>query len=167
VDLGNDPYAKALADERTAWYEVADLVRQLSPSERMTPGYYRDPSWSVRDLVGHLGAWLAEAALQLDRIVGGTYEGHDVDIDGLNATFLEAMRDQPWEVAWLAANAGRTRMLQCWVDLGQANDEAAWWIAKSGAQHYAEHLDRLRAWVGELAGRRTAVPGESEGDVRR
>ena len=27
----------------------------------MAPGYYHDPDWSVRDLVGHLGTWLAEA----------------------------------------------------------------------------------------------------------
>ena len=147
-------YQVALEAESAAWYELAGLVRQLTLDERMTPGYYEDPAWSVRDLVGHVGAWLAEAALQLERIAGGTYEGHDVDIDGLNAALLEDMRDQPWEVAWLTANAGRTRMLQCWVALGQANEEAAWWIAKSGSEHYAEHLGRLRAWVGELVDRR-------------
>jgi hypothetical protein len=148
-------YREALESESGAWYELSGLVRQLTFEERMTPGYYVDPDWSVRDLVGHVGAWLAEAALQLDRIAGGTYEGHDVDIDALNAGFLEDMRDQPWEVAWLTANAGRTRMLQCWVELGQANDEAAWWIAKSGTEHYGEHLVRLRAWVAELVARRT------------
>jgi hypothetical protein len=104
----------------------------------------------VRDLVGHLGTWLAEAEVQLERINAGTYAGHDVDIDGLNATFLEAMRDQPWDVAWIQANAGRTRMLLAWSELAQPGVEAAWWIRKSGADHYAEHLDRLEAWVEEL-----------------
>jgi len=148
-------YQQALEAEREAWYELSGLVRHLTIDERMRPGYYEDPDWSVRDLVGHVGAWLAEAAKQLDRLAGGTYEGHDIDIDALNAVFLADMRDQPWEVAWLTANAGRTRMLQCWVELGQANDEAVWWIAKSGTEHYAEHLDRLRSWVAELVGRRT------------
>jgi hypothetical protein len=154
VKVREDPYAAEIEAERAAWYELTALVRDLTDDERLEPGYYREPAWSVRDLVGHIGAWLAEAALQLERIAGGTYEGHEVDIDGLNATFLEAMRDQPWEVAWLAANAGRTRLLQEWVRLGQADTEAAWWIAKAGADHYAEHLDRLRSWVDELAGRR-------------
>jgi hypothetical protein len=156
MGINADPYTKAIDAERDAWYELAGLVRQLTVEERMLPGYYTNPSWSVRDVVGHIGAWLAEASVQLERIVGGTYEGHDVDIDGLNATFLEAMRDQPWDVAWMTANAGRTRMLQCWVELGQANEEAAWWIAKSGRDHYAEHLGRLRAWVAELVDRRSA-----------
>ena len=154
MGIDADPYARETDAERDAWYEIAALVRELTPEERMIPGYYDDPAWSVRDVVGHIGAWLAEAAVQLERMAGGTYEGHDVDIDALNAIFLEAMRDQPWDVAWLAANAGRTRMLQCWVELGQANEEAAWWIAKSGGDHYQEHLGRLRTWVAELVGRR-------------
>ena len=51
----------------------------------------------------------------------GTYEGHDVDIDALNAAFLEAMAGQPWDVAWVQANAGRTRMLEEWYALGDAD----------------------------------------------
>jgi hypothetical protein len=150
------PYASEIEAERRDWYEIAELVRSLTPAECLIPGYYRHPDWTVRDVVGHLGTWLAQAQAQFERISAGTYEGHDVDIDRLNAAFLEAMRDQPWDVAWLTANAGRTRMLQCWVELGQSNQEAAWWIAKSGGDHYAEHLGRLRAWVVELVGRRRA-----------
>ena len=82
----------------------------------------------MRDLAAHLGPWLAEAEVQLERLTAGTYEGHDVDIDALNAAFLEAMRDQPWHVAWTQANAGRTRMLQEWYALDEQTDEAAWWL---------------------------------------
>ena len=64
------------------------------------------------------------------------------------------MRDQPWEVAWLQANAGRTRMVQTWAELLEPNGDAAWWIRKSAVDHYAEHLDRLREWVDELIARR-------------
>ncbi len=64
------------------------------------------------------------------------------------------MRDQPWDVASVQAHAGRTRMLQEWHALPAPNDEATWWIRKSGADHYDEHLDRLRAWVEELVSRR-------------
>lgn len=148
--------------ERRGWYELLDLVRTLTPDERAAPGYYRDIDWSVRDLVGHVGTWLAEAEVQFERINGGTYEGHDVDIDGLNAAFLEAMRDQPWDVAWTQATAGRSRMVQAWSSLPERTDEAAWWIRKAGGDHYAEHLPRLRAWAGELRAlrrpMRVAVP---------
>lgn len=145
-----------MAAERDGWYQVERLVRSLTPAECLVPGYFRDPDWTVRDLAAHLGTWLAEAAVQLERIGVGTYAGHDVDIDAMNAQFLEAMCDQPWDVAWILATSGRSRMLQVWSGLREPNDEATWWIAKSGTAHYAQHLPRLEAWVAELLSRRPA-----------
>ena len=151
---GTHPYLADLDAEARGWYRLADLVRSLSPDECVVPGYYVDPSWSIRDVVGHVGTWLAEAGAQFERISAGTYGGHDIDIDGMNATFLEAMLEQPWDVTWTQANAGRTRMRQAWTALGEPSDEAAWWIRKSAVEHYEEHLPRLEEWVGELVGQR-------------
>jgi hypothetical protein len=153
------PYAKEIEAERAGWYELAGLVRSLTPEECLFPGYYPDPPWTVRDVVAHLGTWLAEAEVQFVQMTAGTYEPHDVDVDALNATFLAAMDGQPWDVAWVQANAGRSLMLQGWYLLGQPSEEAAWWIRKSGSDHYAEHLGRLRVWVAELVDRRP-VDGE-------
>jgi len=158
------PYAAEIEAERRGWYEVVDLVRSLTAQERMAPGYQRDPDWAVRDVVAHLGTWLAEAQVQFERISAGTYEGHDLDIDALNATFLAAMADQPWDVAWVQANAGRTRMVQEWFLLDRPTDEAAWWIRKTGSEHYAEHLGRLHEWVAELIEERTSRPSASPRD---
>ena len=149
------PHAAELEAERLGWYEVASLVRSLTPDECLVPGYFRQPDWTVRDLVAHLGTWLAEAEVQFERMSAGTYQGHEVDVDALNATFLEAMAGEPWDVAWVQANAGRTRMVDEWSLLPEPDDEAAWWIRKSGGDHYAEHLDRLREWAAELIDRRT------------
>ena len=149
------PYAADLEAERRGWYEIVDLVRSLTPEECLVPGYQHDPDWTVRDVVAHVGTWLAEAQLQFERMSAGTYEGHDIDIDGVNAALLRAMDGQPWEVAWVQANAGRTRMIEEWWLLRQTDDEAAWWIRKSASEHYAEHLDRLRDWRNELIERRT------------
>jgi Mycothiol maleylpyruvate isomerase N-terminal domain len=154
----DDQYAAELEAERTGWYEFASLVRSLTAEECLEPGYYREPDWTVRDVAAHLGTWLAEAEVQFERMSAGTYEGHDVDVDGLNATFLAAMAGQPWEVAWLLANAGRTRMVEEWSRLQEPTEEAVWWIRKSGGDHYAEHLDRLREWTAELLERRPRDP---------
>jgi len=141
--------------ERTGWYELSSLVRSLTPTECLVLGYYTSPDWSVRDMVSHIGTWLAYAEVQLERMRSGTYEGHaDVDIDALNAQMLDAMRDQPWDVAWTQANSARTMMLQDWFALDQRTDESAWWIAKSGGDHYSQHLPRLRDWSAELIARR-------------
>ena len=152
--LRDHPFPVEIEAERLGWYEVANLVRSLTPDECLEPGYYRNPDWTVRDVVAHLGTWLAEAEVQLERINAGTYEGHDVDIDGLNREFLEAMRDQPWDVAWVQANAARTRMVKVWTEIDHPSDEAAWWIRKAGGDHYTEHVGRLREWVDELRRRR-------------
>jgi hypothetical protein len=144
----------AIEAERIRWYELIGLVRSLSPDECLEPGYYRDPAWSVRDLVGHVGTWLAEAESQLERLNAGTYDGHDVDVDVLNAAFLEAMRDQTWDTVSDQAQAARTRVLQEWRALTAPSDEATWWLRKSGADHYDEHLGRLRTWVDVLVARR-------------
>ena len=148
------PYESEIRAELDGWYEIAGLVRSLTREECLESGYYRNPDWTVRDVVGHIGTWLALAQVQFERLAAGTYDGHDIDIDKLNASFLEAMAGQPWEVAWLQATAGRTRMIAEWYKLREPNDEAAWWIRKAAADHYAEHVPRLREWVAELISRR-------------
>ena len=148
------PYAVEISAARVGWAELLGLVRSLTPDEWVEPGYYTDPDWTVRDLVAHIGTWLAEAQVQFAQISAGTYSGHDVDIDALNATLLEAMEGQPWDVAYVQASAGRTVMLDEWYRLSDPTDEAAWWIRKSASEHFAEHLPRLREWVAELVARR-------------
>ncbi len=118
-----------------------------APEECLGPAYYRDPDWTARDVVAHIGTRLAEAQLQFERITSGTYEGHDVDVDALNAMLLEGTAGPPWDVAWVQAQAARTRMVDAWYALRQPSDEAAWWIRKGAADHVAEQLERLRAWT--------------------
>lgn len=156
VPLADRPYQAEIDRERDGWYELANLVRSLTPEECLEPGYYRDPVWTVRDVVAHLGTWLAETQVQFERIAADTYEGHDIDVDALNAALLEGMEGQPWEVAWVQAQAARAWMLEAWYGLREPSDEAAWWIRKGAAEHYAEHLDRLRAWTEELIARRSS-----------
>jgi hypothetical protein len=144
----------AVEAERTGWYAVSGLVRSLTPRECVVPGYYTDPDWTVRDLVAHLGTWLAEAALQFERIHVGTYERREIDIDAINEALLAGMAGQPWSVAWVQANAARTRMLDEWSHLDAPTEDAAWWIRKAGGEHYAEHLGRLQVWTAELIRRR-------------
>jgi hypothetical protein len=141
--------AELLRAEDAGWDELHDLIGSLTPSEAERPGYYRE-GWSASDLLGHVGSWLAAAGSVLERINAGTYRREEVDIDAWNQRFLEAMKGTPFEDVKAQASAARARMLQVWRELGELPPEAAFWIGKSGAEHYAEHLPRLREWVGEL-----------------
>jgi hypothetical protein len=144
------PFDAEIEAERVGWAELLTLIHSLDPIEIARPGYYRDPDWSVLDLVAHLGMWLAEAGIQLERIQAGTYEEHDVDIDAINAEFRAGMHGQPWSVVLTQAQASRYRMLEVWYALPFRGRAAAWWVAKAGAEHYREHLARLRSWVATL-----------------
>ena len=148
------PFAAEIEAERVGWYEMTRLVHPLDLEDILEPGYYRDPDWSIADMVAHIGTWLAEAGVQLLRIGAGTYEPREIDIDARNAELRAAMGDQPWSVIHTQAEAARSRMLHAWYGLPVRNDDAAWWVAKAGPDHYAEHLGRLREWVGILRGRR-------------
>jgi Mycothiol maleylpyruvate isomerase N-terminal domain len=144
------PFDAEIGAERAGWHELLELLDSLDDAEIVRPGYYRDPDWSVADLVAHLGTWLAQAGIQLRRIEAGTYRPRDLDIEALNAEFRAAMSGQPWEVILTQAQASRHRMLEVWYALPSRTDAAAWWVAKAGAEHYREHLGRFRSWVATL-----------------
>ncbi len=146
--------------EYARWSDITALIHLLTPDERLAPGYFSDPNWSVKDLVAHLGAWLDEAATQLTNIAARSYEPHDVDIDARNADLLAATSDESWETLWSQATVARAYMLQHWFAQRVPSDAANWWVRKAGAEHYGEHLPRLRAWVAELIEIRTRPPSD-------
>ena len=135
--------------EDEGWNEVHALVDSLTPEEAERPGYYVE-GWSVGDMLAHIGSWLAAAGAVLERIRGGTYRREEIDVDEWNEEFLRAMKGVPLLDVKAQAIAARTRMLEAWEELGGLTPDAAFWIGKAGAEHYAEHLPRLREWVAEL-----------------
>jgi hypothetical protein len=147
------PYIAEIDLERVLWYEIAGVCRSLSPEERLEPGYYRDPDWSVKDLIAHLGMWLAAAENQIEQIGAGTYEHRDLDVDARNAEALAALREQDWETIWTQAHAARTWMYHSWLGLTERSTEADFWVRKAGAEHHGEHIGRLREWVAEIIAR--------------
>jgi hypothetical protein len=144
------PYIAEIDLERDLWYEITGICRSISPEERLEPGYYRDPDWSVKDLVAHLGVWLAVAENQIEQIGAGTYEHRQVDVDARNAEALATLRAQDWETIWTQAHAARAWMYRSWLALTERSGEADFWVRKAGAEHYGEHVGRLREWVAEL-----------------
>ncbi len=58
----------------------------------------------------------------------------------------------------MQANSARTRMVDEWCLLTDLSHEVDWWIDKSCASHYAEHLGRLREWTADLISRRGDAP---------
>lgn len=139
-----------LADEERLWEELHVLVGSLPVDKVDQPGYFQE-GWSAKDLIAHIGSWLAEAGVVLERIRFGSYLPEEVDVDAMNEAFYDAMHDVPFAVVRAQGVAARNRMLRAWRSLPEDSPEAERWIRKAGPDHYAEHLTRLREWVSELA----------------
>lgn len=140
-----------LRAEDEGWTELKSLLDALSPQQMLEPGLTPE-GWSVKDLLWHLGAWSAEAGIMLERIRSGTYDGwgQAASVDELNARFLEEGRRVDLATAKSELYAARNRALMEWAALPKVTPEAEEWFRESGPEHYQEHLDDLRAWVGTL-----------------
>jgi len=159
-----EAYAAEVELERSRWKAITAFVELLTETERLAPGYYRDPDWSVKDLIAHLGRWMTEAREQLLNIAARSYLPHEVDVEALNAETLAEYRSLPWDVAWARTNDARAWMLEAWFELRGPSEAANQWMRKAGAEHYGQHLTRLKDWVDELVElRNRPVTDEWEG----
>jgi hypothetical protein len=143
------PDRELIAEEDRLWTELHDLVDSMPTDKVEEPGYFPE-GWSAKDLVAHIGSWLAEAGVVLERLRSGTYRLEEMDIDAMNGQFYASMRDVAFRDVRAQAFTARNRMLRAWRSLPVASAEADRWIRKSGPDHYAEHVPRLREWVGEI-----------------
>lgn len=136
--------------EDRAWAEFRAMIDRLSGAQIALVGYSED--WSVKDLMAHLGCWMAEASRVLGQIHNGTYTSWDHDVDELNHEWWETWRDADLDSVWAELHSARARLLDEWDRLPPdlASGTADLWFRESGHEHHAEHLPRLREWAAEL-----------------
>jgi hypothetical protein len=134
-----------IREEDERWAELCDAIRDVPPDRLLQPGV--TPNWTGKDLLAHLGCWMAEAACMLEQIRFGTYEERRVDLDAMNARFYEAWVDQPLNDVRVEMESARTRMFQEWAALAEVTPEAEEWFVESGPAHIAEHLPQLRTFL--------------------
>ena len=136
-----------LIDEEDArWSELCAALAGVPHDRMLEPGVTEQ--WSGKDLLAHLGCWMAEAANALECIRLGTWEPNKLDVDAMNARFYEAMKDQSYRDVRAEMEAARTRMFQEWGALAVVTHEAEEWFVESGPAHISEHLPQLRAFLG-------------------
>jgi hypothetical protein len=143
------PDRELMAEEERLWTDLHALVDSLPADKVGEPGYFAE-GWTAKDLIAHIGSWLAEAGVVLERIRFGTYRPEEIDVDAANETFYDSMHDVAFSDVRAQATAARNQMLRAWRSLPEPSPEADRWINKAGPEHYAEHLPRLREWVKEL-----------------
>jgi hypothetical protein len=144
--------------EEIGWQELVRAWERVPLDLFESPGYH--PGWSVKDMVAHVGCWQAYAVQMFERIRAGTYESERLDVDAMNAEFVESMRDQPVWVAKAECFSSRTRFIQEFNALPEVTADAEEWFEECGHAHYDEHTPRLIEWADELAV--GAAGGEAE-----
>jgi catechol 2,3-dioxygenase-like lactoylglutathione lyase family enzyme len=154
-----DPDLRKAEDE--SWHQLHALIDSLPPGCVEEPGYFEE-GWSAKDMLAHVGAWLAQAGVALEQIGAGTYRADEIDVDALNGRYLETLRELPFDVVRAQADASRSRMLIASAGVAEPDDDANFWIRKAGPEHYAEHLPRLREWAEEVRERAVAAAGPGE-----
>jgi len=83
----------------------------------------------------------------LEQLRNGTYSPRRIDVDEMNRGFYEANHDLPVSVVRAELWSARSRMLQEWGALPEVSPKAEEWFVESGAEHYGEHVPRLREWL--------------------
>jgi hypothetical protein len=96
----------------------------------------------------HVGAWLAEAARQLERIRAGTYVAEGDRVEERNRAWFAL--SQTLDVPTVRAELESSRLIahEALAALNEVTPEAREWFEESAALHYAEHLPDLVRWLG-------------------
>jgi hypothetical protein len=137
--------------EDAAWAELHAALDAFGPKQLESP-MLKEEGWSPKDVMFHIGAWLAEAGLQLERMGEGTFVEPELDTDELNARWLEISQGVDVETARAELLSSRTRLLQALEELPEITSQAQEWFEESGDVHYREHLPELRAALAREAG---------------
>jgi hypothetical protein len=143
---------RLLEDEDRGWLELTELFGDI-PTDRFDEPSVTPDGWSAKDAMYHIAAWCEEAATVLGRITAGTHRGGAVDVDRLNAEWLDVGRGLDDDVVRIRFAKGRTAMRQAFERLAEVDGVAWEWFEESGPRHYAEHLPDLRAFLERDPGR--------------
>jgi Mycothiol maleylpyruvate isomerase N-terminal domain len=143
--------AKLIAEE-SLWWD-----RLLAALDGVLPDRFEEPTitpagWSLKDLMFHIGAWCADAQVQLERMKAGTFEPRidtSSDIERQNEEWFELSRALDVKTCEAELASARTMMLAAWGELEQITPDAWEWFEESGPLHYAKHIKDIKEWLGE------------------
>ena len=147
-ELGIDETLRRIAASWGRWLESFAGIADDRLSE---PGAC--DGWSVKDLIGHVAYWDADALADIERIMtGGSWQPQDVDARNAAAATANANR---------GLNELRTEMVRLHDAVvvalrGLAPDDPRTRqicreIAEDTWQHYDEHTAHVRAWRARVA----------------
>jgi Mycothiol maleylpyruvate isomerase N-terminal domain len=139
---------RLLKEEDEAWQDLLRVFESV-PADRFEEAGVTAEGWSPKDVMFHIGAWLAECSAVLDRITAGAGIS-DVDddaTDAKNATWFNMSRKTDVPTVRKGFATAREDACKRFADMSEHTAEAWSWFEESGPRHYAEHGDDLHSWL--------------------
>jgi hypothetical protein len=143
--------ARLLADEDVGWHEL-NIVFERIPADRFEEPTLTPEGWSPKDAMFHIGAWMADCGVQLERMRAGTFRPDEETretIERQNQAWYELSRTMEAHDVRVEFASARTRMCEEFGAMTEVTSDAWEWFEESGPLHYAEHLPDLRAFLGD------------------
>ncbi len=140
---------RLLADEDRGWAELREVLARI-PADRFEEPSVTPEGWSPKDVVFHVGYWLADCGRVLERIREGTFvpeEEDAVDIEAVNRDGFEVSRALDPATVRSQFEAARMHMREAFGTLPEVTTDAWEWFEESGPLHYVKHVADLRAWI--------------------
>ena len=142
---------RLIAEEEAGWARLLDVFASI-PDDRFEEPTVTPEGWSPKDVMFHVGYWMADCADVLERITAGTWDGGEDETPAtIEATNREGSND-PRTMSVAEARGGfhdgRRRMLAAFRALDEVTPGAWEWFEESGPLHYAKHVEDLAAWLG-------------------
>jgi hypothetical protein len=155
---------EALIKDLGGEYEsLYGILMILSDADKMRPML---DTWSVKDILAHVAAWLREGAGALERLARGeraALESLDDDVDARNARFVEQRRDASVSEVQTELHLAKEAFVRAVRALPRerfAEGKAARRIVyEVGIDHFNEHGRQIWRWKEREKVGRSVPPG--------
>ena len=131
------------------WTQLQELIARV-PAELME-GAQVVGTWSVKDLLGHIATWEAEAMGNIERFLdAGLGEMRTYDVDEFNEQTTQAKRRLFLEEVTRDLAETHARLLVFLRDLPESafhSESVPRRIRLDTYEHYLEHAETLRGWL--------------------
>jgi len=155
---------EALIKDLDGEYEsLYGVLMSLSDADKMRPML---DTWSVKDILAHVAAWLREGAGALERLARGeraALESLDDDVDARNARFVEQWRDASVSAVQTELHLAKDALVRAMRALPQERfvegEAARRIVCGEGIDHFGEHGRQIWKWKEREKVGRAVPPG--------
>jgi DinB superfamily len=143
---------RRLLDEEERWWHTFHALIDDVPPERLADPRIPPDGWSTKDVMFHVGAWLADAGRTIEQIRFGTFTGEEPDSEELNREWFSLSRSLDLRTCRAELESSRVRCRAELATLSSVTPQAQEWFEEAGALHYRAHAKDLLDWI--VPGRR-------------